>query len=67
MDEIHAWSYETRMKTILGRLKLHELGQLVSQLSGGHLKRLALAHTLIEEPDPLLLDEPIPKFKLNCP
>jgi ATP-binding cassette subfamily F protein uup len=27
MDETHAWSYEARMKQILGRLNLHDLEQ----------------------------------------
>ena len=53
------------MKQILGRLNLHELDQPISQLSGGQLKRLALAHCLIEEPDLLLLDEPTAFLDLN--
>jgi len=58
MDETNAWNYEARMKQILGKLNLDELDQKVSQLSGGQVKRLALAHILIEEPDLFLLDEP---------
>jgi ATP-binding cassette subfamily F protein uup len=57
--ELHqAWDFETLYKQILFKLKLDELGQNVSALSGGQKKRLALANALINKPDLLILDEP---------
>jgi ATP-binding cassette subfamily F protein uup len=58
MDELKAWDYETRIKQILGKLKIHHFDQLIGTLSGGQLKRVALANVLISEPDLLILDEP---------
>ncbi|MDR1678283.1 MAG: ABC-F family ATP-binding cassette domain-containing protein [Prevotellaceae bacterium] len=58
MDELKAWDYETRIKQILGKLKIHNFDQLIGTLSGGQLKRVALANVLISEPDLLILDEP---------
>ncbi len=58
MDELKAWDYETRIKQILGKLKIHNFDQLIATLSGGQLKRVALANVLISEPDLLILDEP---------
>lgn len=58
MDHANAWDYETRSKQILGHLKIHDYNQPLSQLSGGQLKRVALANVLITEPDLLILDEP---------
>lgn len=58
MDRHQAWDFETLYKQILFRLKLEDLTQKVSTLSGGQKKRLALANTLINKPDLLILDEP---------
>lgn len=58
MDHENAWDYETRSKQILGKLRIEDFNQPLSQLSGGQLKRVALANVLITEPDFLILDEP---------
>jgi ATP-binding cassette subfamily F protein uup len=58
MDQLEAWDYEVKVKTILSKLKLDELTQELSVLSGGQKKRLSLAKILIEQPDFLILAEP---------
>ena len=58
MDRMEAWDYEVKVKTILFKLKLDDLKQEVSILSGGQRKRLSLAKILIDQPDFLILDEP---------
>jgi ATP-binding cassette subfamily F protein uup len=58
MDEYQAWTYEARVKEMLYRFGLSELDAVVSRLSGGQQKRLALAKVILEDPDFLILDEP---------
>lgn len=58
MDSLKAWDYEQRAKQILGELKIHNFDQKVECLSGGQLKRVALANVLITEPELVILDEP---------
>jgi ATP-binding cassette subfamily F protein uup len=58
MEQHNAWDFETHYRQILSKLKLDNLTQKVSTLSGGQQKRLSLAIILINTPDLLILDEP---------
>ncbi|WP_286846477.1 ABC-F family ATP-binding cassette domain-containing protein [Proteiniphilum sp. UBA5463] len=58
MDLHHAWDYEQRIKQILSQLKITNLHQKMGELSGGQIKRVALANVLISEPELLFMDEP---------
>ena len=58
MDNLKAWDYEQRAKQILSQLKITNFDQKVEHLSGGQLKRVALANVLITDPELIILDEP---------
>ncbi len=65
MDHLQAWDYERKAKQILSQLKIRDYGQTIGQLSGGQLKRVALANVLITKPDLLILDEPTNHLDLD--
>jgi ABC transport system ATP-binding/permease protein len=48
MEELNAWSFESELKQILGKLNLHDIEAVMNTLSGGQRKRVALAQALIE-------------------
>lgn len=58
MEIRKAWDYDIKIKQILAQLKITDFDKKIKHLSGGQLKRVALANALITEPDLLILDEP---------
>ena len=57
IDKLHGWTLETRISQTLSKLGL-DPEQDINKLSGGWLRKLALAKALVKQPDVLLLDEP---------
>lgn len=54
----NAWDYENRFKQTLSQLKINDFNQKIGKLSGGQIKRVALAKIIIKNCDLIILDEP---------
>ncbi|WP_194190445.1 ABC-F family ATP-binding cassette domain-containing protein [Clostridium chrysemydis] len=58
IDNLRLWDLESEAKIILNKLGIHEYDKKMNELSGGQVKRVFLAQTLITPSDILILDEP---------
>lgn len=58
MNQGDLWNYESQIRSILSTLGITDMSRKMSSLSGGMIKKIALAQVLVEDTQLLLLDEP---------
>ena len=58
MDKGDLWNYESQIRSILSTLGIRDMNRKMGELSGGMVKKIALAQVLVEDTQLLLLDEP---------
>ena len=58
LDQEHLWEYELRVVKFLSNFNLTDPQQLMKELSGGEVKRVALTQMLATEAEFFIMDEP---------
>ncbi|MBQ7811428.1 MAG: ATP-binding cassette domain-containing protein [Bacteroidales bacterium] len=58
LDQEHLWEYERRVVKFLTNFNLPDPDQLMKELSGGEVKRVAIAGMLASEAEFFIMDEP---------